>query len=161
MNIIIKKLKDHPETITSLVDIWHKGLGHWLPEVTLQEINQWYQEWTNDTLPMAYVAFDGDIPAASFSLQLNDGVRPDLSPWLGDLIVSEPYRNCGIGKLLIKHAMKKTKEMGFSRLYLFTFDEELINFYSKIGWSILGSDTYANRDVIIMNIALNGETIDE
>src|SRR5580692_11257037 len=114
--ITIELLKNHPECITKLAEIWYELLGKtWLPEIGIQEIESGYHEELNDDMPLAYVALYDDLPVGTCSLQLNDGIRPDLAPWLGDLVVDLAYQKQGIGKKLIDAAKNKARELGFSK----------------------------------------------
>lgn len=122
-----------------------------MPSTTPEDINAWYQGWLNDILPLAYVALDDGNLVGSFSLQWTDGVRPDLSPWLGDLVIAPAYRCQGIGKQLVNFAVQKTKAFGFFKLYLFTFDKRLKAYYSNLGWKMISEDTYDNKPVIVMS----------
>jgi GNAT superfamily N-acetyltransferase len=136
--ITIDLLKNHPECITKLAQMWHELLGKiWLSEIGSQEIESGYHEELNDDMPLAYVALYDDLLVGSCSLQLNDGIRPDLSPWLGDLIVDLAYQKQGIGKMLINSAKDKARELGFSKLYLFIFDPTLSDYYSRMATLLL------------------------
>lgn len=156
--ITIDLLKNHPECITKLAEIWHELLGKiWLPEIEIQEIESGYYEELNDDMPLAYVAFYNGLPIGTCSLQLNDGIRPDLAPWLGDLVVDLAYQKQGVGKILIEAAKNKARALGFSKLYLFAFDPTLLNYYSNLGWSKIGMDKFKGHSVIVMEIGLNKE----
>ncbi len=153
--IIIDLLKNHPECITKLAKIWHELLGKiWLPEIGIQEIESGYHDELNDDLPLAYVALYDNLPVGTCSLQLNDGIRPDLAPWLGDLVVDSAYQKQGIGKMLIDTAKNKARELGFSKLYLFAFDPTLPKYYSNLGWKTIGMDEFKGHPVTVMEIGL-------
>lgn len=47
------------------------------------------------------------------SLRVNDGIRPDLTPWLGSLVVDPKYQKQGIGKMLVDEMKEKAKKLGF------------------------------------------------
>ena len=155
--IKIDLLKNHSDAISTLVSLWYENLGkRWLPDVTLKEINDWYSEWLNDSVPTAYVALDnGKMPVGSCSLQWSDGIRSDLYPWLGDLVVCPKYQGQGVGTSLVRFVMQQAREMGFKKLYLFTFDESLISYYSKLGWCAFGKEVYENNLVILMSVDLS------
>lgn len=153
--ITIDLLKNHPECITKLAEIWHELLGKiWLPEIGIQEIESGYHEELNDDMPLAYVALYNGLPVGTSSLQLNGGIRSDLAPWLGDLIVDLPYQKQGIGKMLIDAAKNKARELGFGKLYLFAFDPTLPEYYSSLGWNTIGMDKFKDHPVTVMEIAL-------
>lgn len=56
--------------------------------------------------------------------------RTDLSPWYATMYVKEKYRNKGYSKILNNAILKKTKELGYQKVYLKT---DLNNYYEKFG----------------------------
>ena len=58
-----------------------------MPEIWIEEIESLYHEELEQEMPITYIALYDQIPVGSCTLQLNDGIRPDLEPWLGDLVV--------------------------------------------------------------------------
>jgi len=77
--IKIDLLKNHPEVIPELSNIWHEVLGKiWMPEIGIEEIESLYYEELNGDMPLTYIALDGEMSVGSCTLQLNDEVRPDL-----------------------------------------------------------------------------------
>ena len=97
MHIKIAYLKDHPDKIPALANLWHKVLGSiWAPDITIERVEQRFREHLNNNLlPMTFVAFDGNKLVGSVSLRESDGIRPDLMPWLGSLIVDKSYQKAG------------------------------------------------------------------
>ena len=131
--IKIDLLKNHPSAIPALAQILKEELYNDFPEYDTQEINQWFYEWMNDDLPLAYIALFNDIPIGCCSLQFDDGLRTDLFPWFGDLAVKKEYQKQGIGKMLIDVTVRQAKELGFTRLYLFAFDPVIPEYYKRLG----------------------------
>jgi len=43
------------------------------------------------------------------SLRENDGIRPDITPWLGSLVVDPKYQRQGIGNMLIDTTLLKAR----------------------------------------------------
>jgi GNAT superfamily N-acetyltransferase len=154
MEVKITLLKDYPEAMPSLAKIWRETLGQWFPEVQKEKVESWLHEWLNDNIPLAYIALDKDVPVGICSLQINDGIRPDLMPWLGDLCVDKTYQNQGIGKCLVEAVQKKAKEAGFDKLYLFAPDPSIPCYYERLGWRKIGVDQYMGHTVTVMEIKL-------
>ena len=154
--ITIDLLKNHPSHIPIIANIWHEVLGRiWMPDIGIEEIESgYYEELNQECLPLAYIALNNQIPVGSCSLQLNDVIRPDLGPWLGDLVIDSKYQKQGSGKMLINAAKHKVKELGFAKLYLFTFDPNICNYYEKLGWLIIGVDEFKSKSVTVMEITL-------
>lgn len=153
--IKIDLLKNHPQSIPTIANIWHVVLGKiWMPEIGIEEIEFGYHEEMNDNMPLSYIALYEEIPVGSCTLQLNDGIRPDLGPWLGDLVVDPKYQKQGIGKILVNVAVEKAKELGFEKLYLFAFDPTIPEYYERLGWRKIGIDEFKSHPVTVMEIDL-------
>lgn len=151
--IKIDLLKNHPEVIPTIANIWHDVLGKiWMPEIGIDEIEAGYYEEMNEDLPVAYVALLDGAAVGTCSLQLDGGIRPDLKPWLGDLVVDAKYQKQGIGKMLLDVAVKKTKDLGFAKLYLFAFDPSIPQYYERFGWKKIGIDEFHSLPVTVMEI---------
>ena len=151
----IDKLKNFPEAIPTLANIFYEVLGKkYFPDYSIEEIQAWYDDWLNETIPLAYVALVDGEPVGSCSLQLYDGIRKDLGPWLGDLTIDARYQRQGIGKRLIEAVKQHAKKCHFDHLYLFTFDAKLQSYYEKLGWRLIGEDRYDGHPVIVMSIML-------
>ena len=153
--IKIDLIKNHPQTIPAIAKIWHEVLGKiWMPELKLEEIESLSYEELKQDIPLTYIALYDEIPVGSCTFELDGGIRPDLSPWLGDLVVDPKYQKQGIGKMLIDAAVEKAKELGFKKLYLFTFDPAMPGYYKWFGWKEIGMDTFKSRPVIVMELVL-------
>lgn len=154
--IKVDLLKNHPNVIPELAAIWHQVLGSiWVPDIPVERVIARFQEHLNENqLPLTIVAFCNGKPVGMCSLRDNDGIRPDLAPWLGSLVVHSDYQREGIAFKLINAIKQKAKQLGFNRLYLFAFDPTLPNYYSKLGWNKVGMDKFKEHDVTVMDIAL-------
>lgn len=153
--IKIDLMKNHPQTIPVLANIWHEVLGKvWMPEIGIEEIEFWYKEELGQDIPLTYIALNGEVPVGSCTLQLNDGIRPDLSPWIGDLVIEPKYQKQGIGKMLVNVLVEKAKTLGFQKLYLFTFDPTVQVYYQRLGWKKIGMDEFKSKPVTVMELGL-------
>lgn len=154
--IKIDLLKNHPNTIPALAHIWHEVLGKiWVPDVLVERVITRFAEHLNEqALPITFVALDGDLPVGMCSLRENDGIRPDLTPWLGSLVVDPKYQKQGIGKMLIDVTVRQAKELGFEKLYLFAFDPTIPEYYERLGWSQICMDEFKSHPVTIMEVEL-------
>jgi GNAT superfamily N-acetyltransferase len=154
--ITIDLLKNHKNAVPQLAKMWHELLGKaWMPDVSIDYIEGLIGSWINDnTLPLAYVALKNNEIIGLGSLQNNCGIRFDLGPWLGSLIVDRCYQKQGIGELLVTTIQEKAKQLGFNDLYLFTFDKALLRYYHRLGWTEIGIDDFCDKPVTIMKISL-------
>lgn len=154
--ISIDLLKNHPDAIPALANIWHEVLGKiWMPEIGIEEIESLYYEELNRSMPLTYIALYGEIPVGSCTLELNGGIRLDLGPWIGDLVVDPKYQKQGIGKMLMNMTKQKARMLGFETLYLFTFDPTISDYYERLGWQRIGMDEFKGYPVTVMKTALN------
>lgn len=154
MKIEIELLKKHLDLIPEFAKILHQGLGKWLGDVNSTEIESWLHEWLNENIPCAYVAFAADLPVGICSLQLNDGIRSDLKPWLGDLCVAENFQGLGVGTLLVNAVKNKARSLGYAKLYLFTPELKMHDYYAILGFNEIGTDEYNGHTVLIMEANL-------
>ena len=154
--IKIDFLKNHPYCIPRLAEIWHEGLGKiWLPDVPVEGVIQRFSDHlNNDKLPITFIALDGNKPVGICSLRENDGIRPDIRPWLGSLVIDSKYQKQGIGKMSIDTVKNTADELGFDKLYLFAFDSTIPEYYSRLGWSTIGMDDFRQHPVTVMELIL-------
>lgn len=154
--IDIKLLADCPYCVPELARLWFSEIGErWIPNANVEKAKQKYIEHMNsDELPLTFVAIDKHQPIGMASLRANDGIRDDLTPWLGSVIVKPDYRQQGIATALIEKVKQQAQDMGFDKLYLFMLDHALLNWYKKIGWQVIGHDQLFEHPVIVMKIDL-------
>lgn len=155
--ITIELLKNHPNAIPTLAEIWISVLGKiWLPDISSETLVEKFTAHLNyDKLPITFVALDNGKPIGMCSLRGNDGIRPDLIPWLASLVIDTAYQKQGIGEMLIRATKKKAYELGFSKLYLFTFDPNLPSYYSRFGFEKIGMDEFQEHEVTVMQASTN------
>lgn len=131
--IEIINLANKPEYIDTVVDWlfdeWGKKEHHY-------NKNFW-DSWVKSSLslqdvPQTYIAIKNSTLMGTFSLWRCDvQSRQDLFPWLGGIVVKKDCRNKGIGKLMIKEAIKIAGQLGYKELYLST---PLSYYYDNLGW---------------------------
>ena len=119
--IKIDLLKNHPNAIPALADIWHEVLGKiWFPELEVQEIESLtHDELNHQTEITSFVALYNEIPVGFCTFKLNEEFRPNLGPWLEDVVVAPKHQKQGIGKMLLDIAAMKAKEPGFKSYIYF------------------------------------------
>jgi GNAT superfamily N-acetyltransferase len=154
--ITIDLLKNHRETIPALANIWHDVLGKiWVPDVPIERVITKFEDHLNDRdLPITFVAVDGDATVGMCSLRENDGIRLELTPWIGSLVVDSKYQKQGIGRMLLDVTLKKAEELGFKKIYLFAFDPKIPAYYQRLGWKKIGMDEFKSHPVTVMEIDL-------
>lgn len=154
--IKIDLLKNYPQTIDALAQIWYQVLGRiWVPTISIEQVKQRFLEHLNDNkMPLTFVAFCDDKPVGMCSLRENDGILPDLMPWLGSLVIDPDYQKQGIGEQLINATKQKAEQLGFNQLFLFAFDPTVPDYYEKLGWHKISLDRFKGHLVTVMEIKL-------
>jgi GNAT superfamily N-acetyltransferase len=104
------------------------------------------------TLPRVLVAADHTTLLGSVNLLTNEmTVRPQFTPWLGQLFVPESHRAKGIGTRLLNAAISYVDSLGYSQLFLFT-SGTLPDYYRKRGWTDVEEVTYLGKARTIMRL---------
>ncbi|MFC5527972.1 GNAT family N-acetyltransferase [Cohnella yongneupensis] len=134
-----------------------------MPELLEEAINYFWTQWgsesnfqfykdciiqscnTESEVPRFYLAIEDNTIIGSYALLRSDlNSRQDLSPWLACLFVNPDSRGKKIGDLLQSHAIKESKEIGYSKLYLCT---DLTEYYERTFWKYIGKGYSLNDDV--------------
>lgn len=65
--IKVDLLKNYPQAIPTLANIWHEILGKiWVPDIPSAHVITRFQDHLNDqNLPITFVALEGDVPLGS------------------------------------------------------------------------------------------------
>jgi N-acetylglutamate synthase-like GNAT family acetyltransferase len=105
-------------------------------------------------MPMAYVALCDGEAVGMACLRVTDGIRPDITPWLGSLVVNPKYRRQQIGETLIHAVKDQAKNLGYQILYLLAFDPTIPDWYARLGWTLIGDDELFGHRVAVMNTTL-------
>jgi len=152
----IKRLADCIETIPQLADLQYREISrHWVPGSTVEQVQQKLMTHANrDQLPLSFVALLKGQAIGMASLRITDGIQPELSPWLGSLVVDPKHRGLGIGEKLIECVKKEAITRGYQKLYLLAFDPGIPNWYGRLGWKKIGDDQLFGHEVCVMKIKI-------
>src|ERR1041384_1959805 len=147
----ISYLIDHPEYIPQLgkwlFDQWGAILGEETPTARIEKLKT---HLNRDRLPIAWVAHGYGRVLGTAALRVHDlDDRPDLTPWLGGVLVGPHFRRRGIGEALCVTVENGARARGIETLYLFTLDLEA--WYSRLGWKPLGACVWHARPGVIMS----------
>lgn len=155
-SVYIDLLVNCQHHIPELAKLWYENIGQqWSPTTPLNQVEQKLLMHCNSIcLPLTFVALVNDKPIGMISLRDNDGIRPNLKPWLGGLAVASEFQHKGIGKQLVNSVKSKSKEMGYQTLYLLAFDETIPLWYKSLGWKNIGTDCLIGHPVAVMSIEL-------
>jgi GNAT superfamily N-acetyltransferase len=143
-------LAEHREFIPIIAQWSYDEWSYLSPQRTLQDFaDRIAQRAHTDKIPLTLIAREGEELIGTICLTLHDmETRKDLSPWLAGLFVAEPWRNQGVGKMLVAAIEKVAENLGIAHLYLYTPDAE--DFYLKLGWAVKERIVYRDHPVAIM-----------
>jgi GNAT superfamily N-acetyltransferase len=96
------------------------------------------------------------MSGGTVSLKLKEvEICPQYEHWLGTLYVYEPYREQGIGSLLIQAAARVARRLGIHELFLYTRHQVSEALYARLGWEVLDRLAYRGRPAVIMKRSLD------
>jgi GNAT superfamily N-acetyltransferase len=99
----------------------------------------------SSALPAVLIAMRNDDFIGSVNLLENEmPIRPELSPWMGQLFVIDGERDRGVGRILVDAAIAHAATLGYRRLHLFT-SGTLPQFYNSLGWKPLETIEYLGK----------------
>lgn len=135
-----------------------KTWGRYNPAYTFSKrIDSFTQHCNTNEIPLTILSLNEDgLPVGMASLRQNDGIRPDLGPWLGSVYVDPQFRHRGIGAGLVKEIEKRAFELGYKTIYLLTYEPSLPHWYSLLGWEEIGKDVCHGNSVTVMKMELCG-----
>jgi N-acetylglutamate synthase-like GNAT family acetyltransferase len=109
----------------------------------------------SEALPRVLIATIRGNLIGSVNLRTNDmNIRPQFTPWMGQLFVTDNQRSLGIGTALIDAAASYVEQLGYSQLFLFT-SGTLPQYYKNRGWIEVENVTYFGKVRTIMRLEVN------
>jgi hypothetical protein len=106
-------------------------------------------------LPRVLIASMGGMLLGSVNLLTNElPIRPQFTPWMGQLFIAKSRRSNGIGAALIDAAACHVAKLGYHQLFLFT-SGSLPGYYRNRGWIDVEDVTYLGKVRTIMRLTIN------
>lgn len=140
-----------------ITEIARLQFAHW-GALTTQPSEEAYAAFLGEAaaspdLPRTFVARRGETLLGSVNVVRNDmTIRPNLTPWLGQLFVLPEARGTSVGERLCAAAAGHAAALGYASLYLFT-SGTLPSYYRERGWSDVEEVEYLGRDRTVMRRA--------
>ena len=141
MDIQVYSLADHPEIVhavaTNIFNI-RRSVGESLDDGELARIIEGMSGQTPGKLPVTFaVTVDGE-PISTMTIQEREVENYDAGPWLSNVFLNSEYHKTYRGAKALnagfKHVASVAKQLGATRVYLYTSSEDLIPIYKKAGW---------------------------
>ncbi|MDR1704727.1 MAG: GNAT family N-acetyltransferase [Clostridiales bacterium] len=88
-------------------------------------------------LPRWYLMLDKENVIGCIGLMTDDVTKKDFKPEIAGIYVEENARGKGLGGLLLEHAWKEARKLGFTELYCTTYHT---GYFEKYGWKYLGEE---------------------
>ncbi len=146
----ISYLADEPDLGISLIPALLEQWRDVTPEDTWAARAERLRAHMNThTLPIAWIAQEDGVAMGMAALRMSDlHGREELGPWLGGVYVRPEFRHRGVASALCHVVAEKARELGFSRLFLFTLDQQAL--YARLGWGVLENTVWKGRSIDIM-----------
>lgn len=145
----IEYLADNQEYIQNVIGWLYNQWGHnyeYGKKVWTKRVNN---RLNKEKIPTTFIAIENNTPVATASIiEYDMDTRKDLTPWMADVYVDPNWRGQEIATKLIKRILKEAKEIGVSKLYLYTREAE--GLYKKLGWKGIERIDYYGDNVPIM-----------
>jgi N-acetylglutamate synthase-like GNAT family acetyltransferase len=131
-------LKNHPHHIPELAQLMFDEWGEYYPNSSLEIMLKWLHKTTRQSgLPLTMLALDEEKIVGCAMVQNHELYREKgVTPWLGGLLVKNDYQHQGIGEHLHQWTIDYIQSLGYQKLYLLAFDENIVEWYKNLGWEI-------------------------
>lgn len=133
----IKKFNELNENQLNLIINTH--YNYWIrynPKMIKEDtIYKFLNIYTKNDLPFGIALIDDFENIIGFCVLKLKNLKkyPEFYPWLSDVMILEQYRGKGYGKLLLSHAEKILRKLGYKTIYVWT--DQVPDFYRKLGFS--------------------------
>ncbi|MCC6628962.1 MAG: GNAT family N-acetyltransferase [Chloroflexi bacterium] len=107
-------------------------------------------------LPRTWVAVAGDEPVGCARFVAADHAdRPELTPWLASVYITETWRRQGIATALVATVQAHSLAAGYPALYLYTMDQARL--YARLGFVAIGTVLHADDGRLSDLMVWNGD----
>jgi len=97
--------------------------------------------FADELLGLATLVDDDELPGAT-----------EPGPWLAAVFVVPDARKLGVGSALIDHVVNRSRELGYSEIFLYTDNQQ--QWYEKRGWTYTRDTLLNNMKHVVMRNAI-------
>ena len=138
--------------LKEIINILYKWWGEKY-EFSYKEMETLYKTYIADEkIPNLYALIINETLVGMYEINEKDKIDVrDYCPYLANVFVKEEYRGLGYSKYLINDAIKRTKELGYKKLYLHTKHDSL---YQRYGFEFLEKVKikYGEKKIYVLEI---------
>ena len=144
----VASLAEHPHHWQTAAEWSFEAWKHDFPSDTVQTYLDQYALAASESeeLLEVFAAIDSQDDLLGVATLVDDDELPDATepgPWLAAVFVTPDARKLGVGSALVEHVVNRARELGYSKIYLYTEHQEL--WYASKGWSKI-------RDIIFLGL---------
>ena len=144
----VASLAEHPHHWQTAAEWSFEAWKHDFPSDTVHTYLDQYALAASEPekLIEVFAAIDSQDNLLGVATLVDDDELPDApepGPWLAAVFVAPDVRKFGVGSALVEHVVNRARELGYSKIYLYTEHQEL--WYASKGWTKI-------RDIIFLGL---------
>ncbi len=154
----VASLAEHPNLWQQAAQWSFDAWQHEFPSDTVQTYLDQYVLAASEPAKLieVFAAIDNqDILLGVASLVDDDELpdAPEPGPWLAAVFVTPDARKLGVGSALVERVVSRSRELGYSKIYLYTEHQE--NWYASKGWVKIRDIVFLGLHHVVMQLDLN------
>ena len=150
-------LAEHPHHWQTAAEWSFAAWHHEFPNDTVQTYLDQYSLAASkpEKLIEIFAAIDSDDNLLGVATLVDDDELPDApepGPWLAAVFVAPDARKFGVGSALVERVVSRTRELGYSTLYLYTEHAQI--WYRDKGWTKIRDTVFLGLHHTVMQLDL-------
>ena len=150
-------LAEHPHHWQTAAEWSFAAWHHEFPTDTVQTYLDQYSLAASkpEKLIEIFAAIDSDDNLLGVATLVDDDELPDApepGPWLAAVFVAPDARKFGVGSALVERVVSQTRELDYSKLYLYT--EHAQAWYLNKGWTKIRDTVFLGLHHTVMQLDL-------
>lgn len=150
-------LAEHPHHWQTAAEWSFAAWQHEFPTDTVQTYLDQYSLAASkpEKLIEIFAAIDSDDNLLGVATLVDDDELPDVpepGPWLAAVFVAPDARKFGVGSALVERVVSRTRELGYSTLYLYTEHAQI--WYRDKSWTKIRDTVFLGLHHTVMQLDL-------